>query len=82
MSDFIKMPLVGAEMLQVGGHTVRQTGGETDMKKLRVAFRNVVNVPKKLMPCQYFTLFLFMFILKLHLLKLKTSISMALKTAR
>jgi hypothetical protein len=43
ISDFIKIGPVGAELFHEG----RQTDGQTDMKKLIVAFRTFVNVPKK-----------------------------------
>jgi hypothetical protein len=43
ISIFIKIRPVGAELL----HTDGLTDGRTDMTKLRVAFRNFANAPKK-----------------------------------
>jgi hypothetical protein len=39
--NFIKIPLVGADLF----HADRQTDRQTDITKLLVAFRNFTNVP-------------------------------------
>jgi hypothetical protein len=41
--NFIEILPVGAQLF----HADRQTDRRTDMKKLTVAFRNLVNAPKK-----------------------------------
>ena len=44
-----------------------------EKRKLIVAFRNFAKAPTNWTPCRYFTLFLFVFITKLQILKLKHS---------
>ena len=43
----MKIPSVGAELFPADGYTHGQTDGRTGVTKLIVAFRNLVNAPKK-----------------------------------
>ena len=46
ISSFIKIRLEGAELFHADGRADGQTETETDMTKLKVAFRNSANAPK------------------------------------
>ena len=47
ISYFIKIRPAGAELLHVDGQMDRQTGSQTDIRKLLAAFRNFANSPKR-----------------------------------
>ena len=46
ISNFVKIRLVGAELVYADGSTDGRTERRTDMTKLTVAFRNFVKAPK------------------------------------
>jgi hypothetical protein len=48
MSSFIKIRPVGAELFHTDRRTDGRTDGQKDMSKLKVAFRNFANAPKKI----------------------------------
>jgi len=47
ISKLMKIRPVGGELFHADGRTDGQTGRQTDMTKLILAFRNFVNAPKK-----------------------------------
>jgi hypothetical protein len=49
ISNFIKIPSVGAELFYVDRQTDGQRGRQTYMTKLIVAFRNFTNVPQNVL---------------------------------
>lgn len=43
---FLENPTIGSRLVHVDRQTGRQTGGQTDMTRLKVAFRNFMSAPK------------------------------------